>query len=214
MARKRSTIAPWSCGVVARLASSVTSKTQSFILMNSAAGCAGSKPLGDRVNASPFSSPASFRDFLSARIRLSSAVCFRDMVAHHERHVAIGMPNAGRNFDRIVGDAEIEPAGPQPLAAAPREGRRDMGLVGRLVRAEARIAINPEDRALGLGDILGRELSQLRVDRAHQLQHRRFHVLLEKMLARLKPLAAVVALQTPEELRIISGGKPAKAVGT
>ncbi len=88
--------------MVARLASSVTSRTQSFILMNSAAGCAGSKPLGDRLSASPFSSPASFRAFLSARIRLSSSVCFRDMVAHREHHVAIRMPEAGGNFDHLV----------------------------------------------------------------------------------------------------------------
>ena len=72
MARKRSTIAPCRCGVVASLASSATSKTQSFILMNSAAGCAGSKPFGDRLSVSPFNSPANLRDFLSDRSQLSS----------------------------------------------------------------------------------------------------------------------------------------------
>ena len=89
--------------------------------MNSAAGCDGSKPLGDRLSASPFNSPASFRDFLSARIRLSSSMRFRDMVAHQQHHVAIGVPNARGNFDRVMGDAEIESASPEPLAAAPRK---------------------------------------------------------------------------------------------
>ena len=44
--------------------------------------------------------------------------------------------------------------------------------------------IDAEDRALGFGHIFRRKFRQFDVEGAYQLQHRRFDVLLEEMLAR------------------------------
>src|SRR3984957_10382223 len=120
------------------------------------------------------------------------------MIANQQHSFPLRVPNAAGHLNHVVRDAEIKPAGSQPLAVAPREGRRHVGLVGRFVRAKTGIAIDPED--LRLGYIFGSELRQIGIDRAHQLQHRRLYVLVEKMLARLKPLAAVVALQAMKKL--------------
>ena len=89
MARNRATISLCSFGVVARLGSSVTSNIQSFILIKPAAGCSGSKPLGDRVKASPCRLPASLRDFLVGQYPAQLLVRFRDVVADQQHHFAI-----------------------------------------------------------------------------------------------------------------------------
>jgi len=76
-----------------------------------------------------------------------------------------------------------------------RENRGDMRLVGRLVGAETRVAINSVYGFLRIGDVIRSEIQQLGIDRFHQLDHGSFQLGLEDLLARLKPFAAVVALQ-------------------
>src|SRR5580704_3274472 len=110
------------------------------------------------------------------------------------------MPNARSHLDHLIGDAEVESASAQPPAAAAGKGCRDMRLVRRFVSAETRVAVDAKDGVLRLRDILRRELGELGVDGAGQLQHRRLHVLFEQVFTRLKPLPAVVALQTAKEL--------------
>src|SRR5271154_180365 len=75
-----------------------------------------------------------------------------------------------------------------------------MRLVGRLVGAETGVPVNSVYGFLGVGDVVGRELHQLSVDCSHQFEHGFLRVLLIQVLARLEPLAAVVALQTSKEL--------------
>src|SRR5579859_680365 len=75
-----------------------------------------------------------------------------------------------------------------------------LGFVRRLVGAKASVAVDAKDRVLRFGGMVGRELYQFYIDSTHQLQHRRFHMLVEQVFARLKPLAPIVPLQGAEEL--------------
>jgi hypothetical protein len=70
-----------------------------------------------------------------------------------------------------------------------------MRLVRRLVAAESRVPVDAEQRQLRLGDQLGRERSQVHGQTLEQRHHRRAHVLLVVVLARLKPFASVVSFQ-------------------
>src|SRR5437588_1921926 len=110
------------------------------------------------------------------------------------------MINSARHVDLAVGHTEVESSVPQMFRSPPRERGGDVRLVRCLVAAETRVPIDSEERLFRIGDKGWRELYQLGVDGRHKFQHRIFGMLLKQMLARLKPLAAIVAFQLPEEL--------------
>src|SRR5713226_6508390 len=110
------------------------------------------------------------------------------------------MINSARHVELAVGHAEVESSVPQMLRSPPRERCGDVRLVRRLVAAETRVPIDPEERLFRIGYKGGRELDQLGVEVCYQLQHRLLNVLVEQMFARLKPLAPIVAFQLLEEL--------------
>ena len=80
-----------------------------------------------------------------------------------------------------------------------------MVLVRRLVLAETGVAIDPVNRLVGIRHVIRRETLHRCVDRGHQLSHGLLHGRFENRLARLEPLAAVVALQTAKELESLRG---------
>ena len=75
-----------------------------------------------------------------------------------------------------------------------------MGLVGRLVGGEPRIAINPHDGFVGWSDVARRKTHELHVHRRHQFDHRAADLTLKNLFARLKPRAPVVALELAQEI--------------
>ncbi len=99
-----------------------------------------------------------------------------------------------------MGDLEVE-AGAGVLGhAAVLEVHPDVGLVGRLVLAEAGVAVDAVDHLLGLlGHIVHRERAELVGDQPHQFQRRPADLLLVELLVGGEPVAVVVLLQLPEE---------------
>ena len=91
---------------------------------------------------------------------------------------------------------------PSPgVAGAPpwRKVRGRVGLQRRLVRAEARVPVDPEQRHLRGRHEVGRECRQVPCQPFQRLDHRRAHVGFVVGLASAKPLALVVPLKRPEE---------------
>jgi len=80
-----------------------------------------------------------------------------------------------------------------------RKDRPDVGLIRRLVGAEARIAIDPVDSFLRIGDVIRRKTQQFRIDRFHQLHHPVLQLRVENLFARLEPFTAIISLQTAEK---------------
>src|SRR5579864_4609654 len=97
-------------------------------------------------------------------------------------------------------DAEVQSGATVLFRTAPRENRRDVGLVWRFVLAETSVAVDAVNGFGGLHQVIGRETHHLGVERRHQLRHRRFHLLFVDVLAGLKPLAAVIASHAAEKL--------------
>src|SRR5438128_2108929 len=91
------------------------------------------------------------------------------------------------------------------FAAAAVKAGGDVFLIRLLVLAEAHIAVDAIDRLFGIGDEFWREPAQIGVQAFDQLAHGALDLLLENRLARLKPLAAVVARQTAEEIERFAG---------
>src|ERR1017187_1280298 len=86
----------------------------------------------------------------------------------------------------------------RPGAAAVKAGGY-VGLVRRLILAEARVAVDAVDGLVGIGRVLRSKAFHRAVQRLHQFAHRLLDVLLEERLAWLKPLAVVVAREATEE---------------
>ena len=81
-----------------------------------------------------------------------------------------------------------------------------MGLIGRFIGAEARVAIDPVHRFLRIRNVVGSEFRELRVDRLHHAEHRRSHDSVEQFFARLEPFAAVVARQVAQKFERLRAG--------
>ena len=96
-------------------------------------------------------------------------------------------------------DFEIQPGAFVPREAFGGKVRRDVRLERLLVRAEARIAINPVERHTRIRDELGRERRQVIRQASEQLDHRSADVLLVLLLAAPKPVAVVVAFQRTQK---------------
>ena len=85
-------------------------------------------------------------------------------------------------------------------ALEPREARPEVRLVRRLVLREARVAVDPEDRALGIGeerDVAGRQALRQRGD---QRLDRFLEQPLVVGLARVEPVALVVRREVGQEV--------------
>src|ERR1700730_15090004 len=102
------------------------------------------------------------------------------------------MVEAAGHFNLVAGNAEVKATQMDVLWSAAAKPRRAARLVKRLVGAESRVPIDPAECLCRISHVFRRKTSQLRVERYYQFEHRRFYVLLEKVLAGLKPLAAVV----------------------
>jgi hypothetical protein len=70
-----------------------------------------------------------------------------------------------------------------------------VGLVGRLVPGETDVAVDPEHRALGVADDLGRDGAQLGVERLDEPAHRLPHLPLVAVTVGLEPGLLVVPPQ-------------------
>src|SRR5207247_8996232 len=85
-----------------------------------------------------------------------------------------------------------------------------VGLVRRLVLGEADVAVDPEHRALGIADDLGRDAAQPGVERLDELAHRLPHLPLIDVTVGLEPGLLVVPRQISQEPER-SGSKSSEA---
>ena len=85
--------------------------------------------------------------------------------------------------------------------AAAKEAGRDVILVRRLVFAETGIAINAIDGLGGVGGVFRGEALHRRIQGLHQIAHGLLHLLFERVLARLKPIAIIISLERSKELQ-------------
>src|SRR5260370_33674635 len=109
------------------------------------------------------------------------------------------MIDAASHFNLRGGNAEIKASQMDVLRASPPERSSNVRFVRCLVGTESRVPIDAEDCLCRIGYVIRRKPSQLRVERCYQFEHGRFDVLLEKVLAGLEPLAAIVALEATEK---------------
>ncbi len=80
-----------------------------------------------------------------------------------------------------------------------------MGLVGTLVSGKARVAIDAEE-ALGRGaDVVRREVGQRGVDLLDEREHGGLELTLVDGLARLEPVAVVVAREPAQKFEGLAG---------
>ena len=89
-------------------------------------------------------------------------VMLRDVVADCQQRLGLRHVHAAADRDLLVRDGEVI-AGPA-FSGLPRRAKagRDVVLVGRLVLAEARVAIDAVDGLAGIGDIVRREVLHAR----------------------------------------------------
>ena len=123
----------------------------------------------------------------------------RDVGANHVklrigRHV-----QAAADPDPCGRDLEIQAAAFPFGHSAHRKVRRRMRLERRLIRAEARVAVDAIQRHLRLGHEFGRERFEVAGESLDQRDHRLADIGLVLRLASAKPFAIVVAFQRPQE---------------
>jgi hypothetical protein len=88
--------------------------------------------------------------------------------------------------------------------------KHTVGLVRRLVLGEADVAVDPEHRALGVTDDLGRDGAQRGVESLDEQAHRLPHLSLVDITVGLEPGFLVVPLQISQEAER-SGSKSSEA---
>ena len=96
-------------------------------------------------------------------------------------------------------DLEIEAGAAMSLHAAPREHGRNLGLQRRLICGKPRVPVDAERRHLRRGDQLGCERFEVLAEPFDDLHERGADDELVAILARLEPLAIVIALQRAQE---------------
>src|SRR5207342_1498910 len=118
------------------------------------------------------------------------------------------MPNAGTD-EAVAGlDVDVEGGRIDFAETLVIQARARVGLVGRLVVGEARVAMDAEQRAAdraGIGAVLRADRGEVRLQVRKQLEEGAAHLRVVVGLVRLEPLAIVVAGQAAQELEALVG---------
>ncbi len=121
------------------------------------------------------------------------------MAADGEELFALWHVDAGGDgdFGGVEGEVEASAGGFFEPVAGPPGGHA--GFVGRLVGAEADVAVDAHHGFLRWADVLGGEVEHGFVDGGEEGEHGGFEGGLVEGLARLEPFAVVIALEAAEE---------------
>jgi hypothetical protein len=126
-----------------------------------------------------------------------------DGVAHGGGGGRVGMPQAAAAEDLVGLKVEVETGGVHVFAGGVAEVQAGVGLVGRLVFCEARVAVDAEDRAAvgpRIGDEVRTDLAEVGREVDDELDQRLAHVALEARPVLLEPVAVIVLLQLAQEV--------------
>src|SRR5581483_6424838 len=89
-----------------------------------------------------------------------------------EHCLGLGMINSAGDVDFLTRNADVETSARRTACATARKPGGDVRLVGCLIAAETRIAIDAKNRSLGLAHVLWRELREFAVQGFDELHHR------------------------------------------
>lgn len=122
-----------------------------------------------------------------------------DVLAYRPQIRRRGHIDSAANPDPPGRDLEVQAGALMAGEASGWKVRGDVRLEWSLVRAEARVAVNPVQGHTWVGDELGRKRRQVTRQSSKQIRHRSPDVLLVLRFPALEPLAVVVAFQCAEK---------------
>ncbi len=143
--------------------------------------------------------------FLVRKNFLEISVAFLDQRAIRQQLVSFRRIDAAERQKLVGREMHVEDCTLALDRGVTGKNRGYVRFIGRLVFGKTRVAINAVHRLLRRRDITRRKARQLFVDARDQLQHRELDQRFILLLARIEPLAPVVALELAQESEGVGG---------